>query len=83
MLSIVIPVFNEAESLASLHSELRQVATEHQYELELIIVDDGSTDRSWEVIKQLAAMDDCLRGVRFRKNFGKSAALRRNGMCSR
>lgn len=75
MLSAVIPVFNEVESLRELHRELDEVAREHEYELEIIFVDDGSTDGSWEEIENLAADDSRVRGVRFRGNFGKAAAL--------
>ena len=75
MLSIVIPVFNEAESLESLHGELVEVAAAHGYALDVVFVDDGSTDSSWAVICQLAAADPCVCGIRFRRNFGKAAAL--------
>jgi dolichol-phosphate mannosyltransferase len=74
-LSIVIPVYNEAESLAALHAELREVAQSAGYELEIIWIDDGSTDGSWEIISRLAAEDPQVRGIRFRRNFGKAAAL--------
>ena len=74
-LSIVIPVYNEAESLESLHNELSQTAAAHGYELDVVFVDDGSTDNSWRVIHSLAAEDMHVRGVRFRRNFGKAAAL--------
>jgi glycosyltransferase involved in cell wall biosynthesis len=75
MLSTVIPVYNEAESLESLYRELDEVAAAEGYELDLIFVDDGSTDGSWEVISRLAAADRRVRGFRFRRNFGKAAAL--------
>src|SRR5439155_20568077 len=75
MLSAVIPVLNEVESLAALHAELADVAREHGYDLEIIFVDDGSTDGSWQRIEQLAAADPRVRGIRFRRNFGKAAAL--------
>ncbi len=75
MLSAVIPVFNEVESLAVLHRELIDVASEHGYDLEVVFVDDGSTDGSWEKIEELAAADPRVRGIRFRRNFGKAAAL--------
>src|SRR5215211_3170390 len=75
MLSIVIPVFNESESLAQLHAELDDVARENGYELDVLFVDDGSTDASWRRIRQIAAADPRVRGVRFRRNFGKAAAL--------
>jgi glycosyltransferase involved in cell wall biosynthesis len=75
MLSIVIPVFNEAESLAQLHKELAAVADENQYDLEMIFVDDGSSDGSWETIEQLSGQDNRVEGIQFRRNFGKAAAL--------
>jgi dolichol-phosphate mannosyltransferase len=75
MLSAVIPVFNEAESLPQLFGELCDVARANGYELEVIFVDDGSTDASWSVIRSLAAGDSRARGIRFRRNFGKAAAL--------
>jgi dolichol-phosphate mannosyltransferase len=75
MLSTVIPVYNEAESLECLYRELDEVAAAEGYELDLIFVDDGSTDGSWDVISRLAAADRRVRGFRFRRNFGKAAAL--------
>ena len=54
MLSVVIPVFNEAESLATLHRELSEVAAAQGYDLDVVLVDDGSTDGSWEAIRRLA-----------------------------
>jgi glycosyltransferase involved in cell wall biosynthesis len=75
MLSAVIPVLNEAESLAALYGELSEVAREHGYDLEIVFVDDGSTDGSWQEIERLAAADARVRGLRFRRNFGKAAAL--------
>jgi dolichol-phosphate mannosyltransferase len=74
-LSTVIPVFNEAESLARLHAELSEVARSEGYELEILFVDDGSTDGSWDAIERLAEEDARVRGIRFRRNFGKAAAL--------
>lgn len=74
-LSTVIPVCNEAESLESLHAELSEVAAAQGYALDIVFVDDGSTDNSWRVIQQLAAQDARVRGLRFRRNFGKAAAL--------
>ena len=75
MLSIVIPVFNEEESLEALHRELDEVAAAEGYQLDVVFVDDGSTDGSWQVIRRLAESDGRVRGVRFRRNFGKAAAL--------
>ena len=75
MLSVVIPVFNEEGSLDELHLQLTRVAEDRGYELDVVFVDDGSTDRSWEIIEQLADRNANVRGVRFRRNFGKAAAL--------
>ncbi len=75
MLSVVIPILNERESLEVLYTELVAVASRHGYELDIVMVDDGSTDGSWRVIERLAALDSRVRGIRFRRNFGKAAAL--------
>jgi dolichol-phosphate mannosyltransferase len=75
MLSVVIPVYNEAESLETLHGELAEMAKARDCRLEMIFVDDGSQDASWERIQRLAAADGRVRGLRFRRNFGKTAAL--------
>jgi dolichol-phosphate mannosyltransferase len=75
MLSVVIPVFNEADSLTALHQELSEVAAAHGYNLDIVFVDDGSTDGSWATICKLAAYDPHVTGLRFRRNFGKAAAL--------
>ena len=75
MLSIVIPVFNEQDTIHALRDELGDVASEQGYELDIVFVDDGSTDDSWACISELAACDTFVRGIRFRRNFGKAAAL--------
>jgi len=75
MISTVIPVFNEAESLEKLHAELAAVAEAEGYKLDMVFVDDGSTDGSWDVIERLAEADERVHGIRFRRNFGKAAAL--------
>ena len=75
MLSTVIPVYNEAGSLEILFRELDEVARSHGYELDIIFVDDGSRDGSWKIIERLAQEDHRVRGLRFRRNFGKAAAL--------
>ena len=75
MLSVIIPVLDEAENLPQLHRELADVAGAEGYELQMIFVDDGSTDGSWPVIERLAAEDPRVLGIRFRRNFGKAAAL--------
>jgi glycosyltransferase involved in cell wall biosynthesis len=75
MLSAVIPLFNEAESLAMLYAELVAVAKAEEYDIEIIFVDDGSTDGSWAEVRRLVKADRRVRGIRFRRNFGKAAAL--------
>jgi dolichol-phosphate mannosyltransferase len=74
-LSIVVPVFNEEDSLRKLREEIFSVADKNDYGIELIFVDDGSSDRSWKVIDELAGIDSRVRGIRFRRNFGKACAL--------
>lgn len=75
LLSIVIPVFNEEESLPELFDWICRVVDEHQISTEVIFVDDGSSDTSWEVITALHMRDGRARGIRFNRNYGKSAAL--------
>ncbi len=75
MLSIIVPVYNEHESLVQLHAEIAQVCVPQQIEYEIIFVDDGSKDGSWKIIQQLAETDPKVSGIRFRRNFGKAAAL--------
>lgn len=75
MLSIVIPVYNEEESLVKLHEEICAVTDANDYDIEIIFVDDGSSDSSWSIVEQLAASDPRIGGIRFRRNFGKAAAL--------
>jgi glycosyltransferase involved in cell wall biosynthesis len=75
MISIVIPVYNERESLAQLHAELLEVLRENDYSAEIIFVDDGSTDGSWRTIQELAEQDPQVQGIRLRRNFGKASAL--------
>jgi glycosyltransferase involved in cell wall biosynthesis len=75
LLSLVIPVYNERESLVALHAEIVEVAAKLREPVEVIFVDDGSKDDSWQVVGDLAAKDDRVHGIRFRRNFGKAAAL--------
>ena len=74
-ISIVIPVYNEDESLPELCSWIEKVMHENRFSYEVILVDDGSTDRSWEVIADLRKVNPCIKGIRFQRNYGKSAAL--------
>ncbi len=73
--SIVIPVYNEDESLPELCSWIERVMLEHGLSYEVILVDDGSTDRSWEVITHLRHNNPHIKGIKFQRNYGKSAAL--------
>jgi glycosyltransferase involved in cell wall biosynthesis len=75
LISVVLPVLNESESLEELGKTLLSVAARHGLQLEIIFVDDGSRDGSWDKIRQLSASDPRIRGIRFRRNFGKAAAL--------
>jgi glycosyltransferase involved in cell wall biosynthesis len=75
MISLVIPLLNEAESIPVLFSEIDQVAKAHGLALETIFVDDGSHDESWAQIVKLSQEDSRVRGIRLRRNFGKAAAL--------
>lgn len=75
MLSIIVPVLNEEQSLAQLHTEIAQVCKEQKIDFELIFIDDGSTDGSWNVIGDLSGEHREVSGIRFRRNFGKAAAL--------
>jgi glycosyltransferase involved in cell wall biosynthesis len=73
--SIVIPVYNEDESLPELCSWIERVMQEHGLSYEVLLVDDGSTDRSWEVITDLRRNNPHIKGIKFQRNYGKSAAL--------
>ncbi|MDO5565614.1 MAG: glycosyltransferase family 2 protein, partial [Planctomycetia bacterium] len=73
--SLVIPVYNEAESLLELYQEIVTVAQENHDEIEIVFIDDGSTDSSWSVIEGLAEDDGRVQAIQFRRNFGKAAAL--------
>ncbi|MDC8003621.1 glycosyltransferase family 2 protein [Aureisphaera galaxeae] len=74
-LSIVIPLLNEEESLKELHHWIAQVMQSNGFLYEILFIDDGSTDQSWDVIQQLSQEDANVKGIRFLKNFGKSQAL--------
>jgi glycosyltransferase involved in cell wall biosynthesis len=75
MISIVIPLLNEVQSLELLQKEIAQVASQFGLELEIIFVDDGSNDGSWSAICEMARHNTSVHGIRFRRNFGKAAAL--------
>jgi glycosyltransferase involved in cell wall biosynthesis len=74
-LSIVVPLFNEDESLPHLMEWIERVMLANKYSYEVIMVDDGSTDNSWNVIEGLRAKNDAVKGIKFQRNYGKSAAL--------
>lgn len=74
-ISVIVPSFNERESLPELTAWIARVMDAHNYSYEVIIVDDGSTDGSWDTIKGLSEADPAIHGIRFRRNYGKSAAL--------
>lgn len=74
-ISVVVPLFNEEESLPELVRWIKRVMHAHEFSYEIILVDDGSTDRSWEVIHDLGAVDNTVKGISFNRNYGKSAAL--------
>ncbi len=74
-ISVVVPLYNEDESLPELSAWIEKVMLAHDYSYEIILVDDGSDDTSWEVIEQLHLQNDNIRGIKFQRNYGKSAAL--------
>ena len=74
-ISLIIPLFNEEESLPELCSWIERVVTLHQYTYEIILIDDGSTDKSWSVIEDISSKNIHIKGIRFQRNYGKSAAL--------
>jgi len=74
-LSIIIPLLNEQESLPELHQWIVKVMTSHNYSYEVIFIDDGSSDNSWEIIEKLSYENSNVKGIRFQRNFGKSQAL--------
>ena len=74
-ISVIIPLYNEEESIPELYAWIRRVMQDHQFSYEVIFVNDGSTDHSWNVIEQLAADDSHVHGIKFRRNYGKSPAL--------
>ena len=74
-ISVVVPLYNEAESLPELYAWIKRVMDEHGYSYEVLFVNDGSTDDSWAVIEKLHAENPEVKGIRFRRNYGKSPAL--------
>lgn len=74
-ISVVIPLYNEDESLVELHDRIREVMQQHNFSYEIIFVDDGSTDSSWKIIEALREQSEHVHAIRFRRNYGKSPAL--------
>ncbi len=74
-ISVIVPLYNEAESLPELAAWIARVMDANHFTYEVIFVDDGSSDNSWQVIESLKAGNGCLKGVKFRRNYGKSPAL--------
>lgn len=74
-ISIVVPLFNEEESLSELFTWIKKVMNKNDFSFEVIFVDDGSKDKSWQVIEELAKENSSIRGIKYRRNYGKSAAL--------
>ena len=76
-ISVVVSLLNEAESLPELNSWIEKVMDDNNYSYEIIYIDDGSTDNSWEVIQGFSKENKSVKGIRFQRNYGKSAALNR------
>ena len=74
-ISVIVPLYNEAESLPELTQWIERVMKENNFTYEIIFINDGSTDGSWDVIEELKAKNDCIHGIKFRRNYGKSPAL--------
>ena len=74
-ISVIVPLFNEEESLPELAAWIDRVMKENNFSYEVLFIDDGSKDKSWQVIQQLMSDNSAFKGVKFRRNYGKSAAL--------
>ncbi|MBO7142521.1 MAG: glycosyltransferase family 2 protein [Bacteroidales bacterium] len=74
-ISIIVPVYNEDESIPELRQWISKVMDENHFDYEIIMVDDGSTDNSWQIIEDMSNNDSHVKGIKFRRNYGKSAAL--------
>ena len=74
-ISVIVPLYNEAESLPELTAWIERVMKDNNFTYEILFINDGSTDESWDVIKDLQSKNDCVKGVCFRRNYGKSPAL--------
>ena len=76
-ISVVVPLFNEDESLPELSQWIDRVMKQHGYSYEAILVDDGSKDKSWNVVQEICSKNNSFKGIKFRRNYGKSAALQK------
>ena len=76
-ISIVVPLINEVESIPELHTWIKKVLDENKFSYEVIFIDDGSKDGSWRVIEELSANFTEVRGIKFQRNYCKSAALQK------
>lgn len=74
-ISVIVPLYNEEESLPELHAWIKRVMEANRFSYEIIFVNDGSTDQSWKVVETLREQDPCVKGIKFRRNYGKSPAL--------
>ena len=74
-ISVVIPLYNEEESLPELYAWIERVMKANGFTYEVIFINDGSTDGSWKVIEKLSSGNECVKGIKFRRNYGKSPAL--------
>jgi glycosyltransferase involved in cell wall biosynthesis len=74
-ISVVVPLFNEEESLPELEKWIRRVMEANQFSYEIVMIDDGSTDKSWAIVEELSVKNPSIKGIKFRRNYGKSAAL--------
>ena len=74
-ISVVVPLYNEDESIPELYAWIERVMNENGYSYEVIFINDGSTDHSWDIIRELSGRDSHVKGIKFRRNYGKSPAL--------
>ena len=74
-ISVIIPLYNEEESIGELYKWIERVMDENHFSYEVIFISDGSTDRSWQIITELKSESEHVHGIKFRRNYGKSPAL--------
>ena len=74
-ISVIVPLYNEEESLPELYAWIESVMKANNFTFEVIFINDGSTDHSWEIIEELSKKSENVRGIKFRRNYGKSPAL--------